>query len=177
MLRIELDDRADSAYAVRVQHGNSCKVANGLEPFAERLLTAWSSHLGWGMPDSLNVQSARPKLLDQVRAAIRLRHYSRRTEEAYVGWIRRYIVFHGKRHPLEMGAIEVAGFLSHLAERARVSASTQNQALCAVLFLYRHVLERTLEPLAGVAWAKRCSSYPWSSRRRKCRVSSIIFEA
>ena len=160
MLRIELDDRADSAYAVRVQHGNSCKVANGLEPFAERLLTAWSSHLGWGMPDPLNVQSARPKLLDQVRAAIRLRHYSRRTEEPYVGWIRRYIVFHGKRHPLEMGAIEVAGFLTHLAERARVSASTQNQALCAVLFLYRHVLERTLEPLAGVAWAKKMSHVP-----------------
>jgi integrase len=112
------------------------------------------------MAEPPNVESGRPKLLDQVRAAIRLRHYSRRTEESYVGWIRRYIVFHGKRHPSEMGAAEVAGFLTHLAERARVSASTQNQALCAILFLHRHVLERTLEPLAGVTWAKKMSHVP-----------------
>ena len=105
-------------------------------------------------------ERARPRLLDQVRAAIRLRHYSRRTEETYAGWIRRYIVFHGKRHPLEMGPLEVAGFLTHLAERANVAASTQNQALCALLFLYRHVLDRPLEPLAGVAWAKKGSHVP-----------------
>jgi len=112
------------------------------------------------MPEPRNAECGRPKLLDRVRAAIRLRHHSRRTEESYVGWIRRYILFHGKRHPLEMGAAQVAGLLTHLAERARVSASTQNQALCAVLFLYRHVLERTLEPLAGVAWAKKMSHVP-----------------
>jgi Phage integrase, N-terminal SAM-like domain len=77
------------------------------------------------------------KLLDQVRDAIRARHYSRRTEECYVGWIRRFIVFHGKRHPLEMGEAEMTTFLSALAIKARVSASTQNQALSALLFLPR----------------------------------------
>ncbi len=87
--------------------------------------------------------------MDAARAAIRLRHYSRRTEEAYVGWIRRYIVFHRKRHPREMRSPEVAAFLSHLAERGGVAASTQNQALCALLFLYRQVLDRPLGPLPG----------------------------
>ena len=70
------------------------------------------------------------QLLDQVRHAIRIRHYSRRTEEAYVGWIRRFIRFHGKRHPREMGEVEVTTFLSSLAVERRVSASTQNQAHC-----------------------------------------------
>ena len=70
-----------------------------------------------------------PKLLDQVRGAIRARHYSRRTEEAYVYWIRKYILFHGKRHPREMGAAQVTAFLTDLAVKAHVSASTQNQAL------------------------------------------------
>lgn len=79
---------------------------------------------------------ARPRLLDEVRGALRVRHYSRRTERAYVGWIRRYILFHGKRHPVDMGAEEVSRFLSFLAVGGRVSASTQNQALAAVLFLY-----------------------------------------
>ena len=98
--------------------------------------------------------------MDQVRSAVRLRHFSPRTEESYVGWIRRYIVFHRKRHPQEMGAAEVAVFLSHLAEHLHVSASTQNQAFCAVLFLYRHVLERPLAPLASVTWAKRGTHMP-----------------
>ena len=74
-----------------------------------------------------------PKLLDRVRQALRLRHYSRRTEESYVGWIRRFILFHGKRHPTDMGAAEITAFLTSLATRARVSASTQNQALSALL--------------------------------------------
>lgn len=75
-----------------------------------------------------------------VKAALRLKHYSRRTEEAYVSWIRRFILFHGKRHPKEMGPLEVKSFLTDLAVEKRVSASTQNQALCSVLFLYREVL-------------------------------------
>lgn len=112
------------------------------------------------MPDSQSRATGRPKLMDQVRAAIRLRHYSRRTEDSYASWIRRYVVFHGTRHPLEMGSAEVAMFLSHLAERANVSASTQNQALCALLFLYRQVLDRPLGPVAGVAWAKKGTSVP-----------------
>jgi hypothetical protein len=78
----------------------------------------------------------KPRLLDAVREAIRLRHYSRRTERAYVGWIRRYILFHGKRHPAGMGAEEVTRFLSALATDGRVTGSTQNQALAALLFLY-----------------------------------------
>jgi len=78
-----------------------------------------------------------PRLLDRVRTAIRTRHFSRRTEKAYVGWIRRFILFHDKRHPAEMRAPEVALFLSSLATQARVAASTQNQALSALLFLYR----------------------------------------
>src|SRR3989441_3949458 len=84
-----------------------------------------------------------PKLLDQVRQAIRLRHYSRRTEAAYVAWIRRFIVFHRKRHPRELGEREVTAFVSSLASRG-VSASTQNQALSAILFLYAVVLGQRL---------------------------------
>lgn len=77
-----------------------------------------------------------PRLLDQVRAAIRTRHYSLRTEQAYCHWIKRYILFHGKRHPLDMGAPEIEAFLSALATDRGVSTSTQNQALAAILFLY-----------------------------------------
>ena len=81
-----------------------------------------------------------PRLLEQVRAEIRARHYSRRTEDAYIHWIRRFIVFHGRRHPRELGAPEVSAFLIWLAVEQHVAASTQNQALSGVLFLYRHVL-------------------------------------
>ena len=81
----------------------------------------------------------KPRLLEIVRSALRLRHYSIRTERAYVGWIRRYIYFHGKRHPAAMGASEVSAFLSSLAVQGGVSASTQNQALAALLFLYGQV--------------------------------------
>jgi len=88
--------------------------------------------------------SPKPRLLDRVRAAIRARHYSRRTEEAYVAWIRRYIFFHGKRHPAEMGAPEILRFLTSLAVDRKVAASTQNQALSALLFLYRAVVSTTM---------------------------------
>ena len=81
-----------------------------------------------------------PRLLDQVRAAIRARHYSRRTEDAYVHWIRRFIVFHGRRHPQELGAADVTAFVTWLAVEQGVAGSTQNQALSGVLFLYREVL-------------------------------------
>jgi integron integrase len=98
--------------------------------------------------------------LDQVRQAIRLRHYSRRTEESYVAWIRKYVVFHGKRHPAELGASEVTAFLTGLATRERVSASTQNQALSALLFLYRHVLERELGALPPIVRARTPERLP-----------------
>jgi len=80
-------------------------------------------------------------LLDDVKSALRIRHYSLRTEESYVGWIKRFILFSGKRHPREMGEPEIQAFLEHLAVERRVSASTQNQALCALLFLYKEVLK------------------------------------
>ena len=85
---------------------------------------------------SMPAMQQRPrKLLDQVRDAIRLKHYAYRTEETYVQWIRRYILFHNKRHPQEMGKAEIEAFLTHLAVQGQVSASTQNQALSALLFL------------------------------------------
>jgi integrase-like protein len=86
------------------------------------------------------VDAPKPRLLDRVRAAIKTRHYSRRTQSAYVAWIRRYIVFHGRRHPAEMAAPEITRFLTALAVDGKVAASTQNQALSALLFLYREVL-------------------------------------
>jgi len=101
-----------------------------------------------------------PKLLDQVRERIRVRHYSLRTEDAYLHWIRRFIFFHGKRHPREMGGPEVEAFLSHLATEGRVAASTQNQALSALLFLYRDVLKVELPWLDGVVRAKRSQRVP-----------------
>ena len=104
---------------------------------------------------------ARPrKLLDRVRDAARVRHYSIRTETAYVGWARRYIVFHGVRHPDEMGSAEVVEFLSDLAVNGNVSASTQNQALAALLFLYREVLGRDLEGLDNAVRARSTRRLP-----------------
>jgi hypothetical protein len=83
---------------------------------------------------------AERKLLDEYRERLRVKHYSLRTEDAYLHWARRFIHFHGKRHPREMGGPEVEAFLSHLATEGRVASSTQNQALAAILFLYREVL-------------------------------------
>jgi integron integrase len=97
----------------------------------------------------------KPKLLDRVRAVARVRHLSIRTEQAYSDWIRRYILFHRKRHPAEMGEEEVRQFLSHLAVEGKVAASTQNVALCALLFLYRDVLGVELPYVGGMLRAKR----------------------
>jgi integron integrase len=99
-------------------------------------------------------------LLDQVRDRLRVKHYSMRTEDTYVQWIRRFIFFHGKKHPREMGGPQVEAFLSHLATDARVAASTQNQALSALLFLYREVLQVDLPWLDGVVRAKRPKHVP-----------------
>jgi integron integrase len=97
----------------------------------------------------------KPRLLDRVREVLRRRHYSIRTEQAYVAWIRRFILYHGKRHPQTMGAREVEAFLSHLAVARKVAASTQNQAFNALLFLYRDVLKQELGLLDDVERAKR----------------------
>jgi integron integrase len=100
------------------------------------------------------------KLLDQVRDAIRTRHYSLRTEEAYVNWVRRFILFHGKRHPKDMAGPEVAAFLTHLAVEGHVAASTQNQALSALLFLYREVLRKELDYPIDTVRAKESQHLP-----------------
>ena len=100
------------------------------------------------------------KLLDQVREAIQVKHYSIRTEQAYVNWIKRYILFHDKRHPREMGAAEIEAFLTHLAVDRNVAASTQNQALSALLFLYRQVLKQDLVGSIDSVRAKRPKRLP-----------------
>jgi integron integrase len=114
------------------------------------------------------------RLLDRVRDALALRHYSPRTADAYVGWIRRFVLFHARRHPSEMGAAEVTAFLSSLAMRGAVSASTQNQALAAILFLYSQVLERDLEFLADVVRAKRPARLPVVMTREE--VAAVLSE-
>lgn len=108
--------------------------------------------------------SSRPyrqgRLLDQVRWAIRRKHYSYRTEQAYLHWVKRFVLFHNKRHPREMGEREIGTFLTHLAVQRGVSASTQNQALNALLFLYKQVLERDIGLIEGVTRAKRSERIP-----------------
>ena len=100
------------------------------------------------------------KLLDQVRRTCRLRHLSLRTERAYVRWVQRYVRYHGLRHPLDLGEAEVKAYLTHLAADRSVAASTQNQALSALLFLYAHVLERPLADLGAIVRAKRPKRLP-----------------
>jgi integron integrase len=114
--------------------------------------------------------AAGPRLLDRLREAIRMRHYSRRTEKAYVGWVRRFVLFHGKRHPREMARAEVTAFLSHLAIQGRVSASTQNQALSALLFLYAQVLNQDIGWLADLVRAKRPARVPAVLTREEVRA-------
>jgi integron integrase len=110
---------------------------------------------------------AKPKLLELVRDKMRARHFSYRTEQAYVGWIKRFILYNGKRHPTDMGAPEVESFLTHLAVERHVSASTQNQALGAILFLYRNALELELPWLANVVRARKPVHVPVVLPRRE----------
>ena len=113
-----------------------------------------------------------PKLLDLLRDRLRLKHYSIRTETQYVQWVRRFILFHGKRHPQEMGAKEVEAFLTHLAVEGRVAAATQNQALSALLFLYRELLHINLPWLDEVVRAKRPARLPVVLTREE--VQSVL---
>lgn len=115
------------------------------------------------------VSPKKPTLLQDVRRSLRLKHYSIRTEEAYVQTIKRFILFHGKRHPAAMGAEEIRQYLSHLANQGNVSASTQNQALCALLFLYREVLGREMEFIDGIERAKRPQRVPTALTREEAR--------
>jgi integron integrase len=111
-----------------------------------------------------------PRLLDQVRATIRARHYSRRTEKAYVAWIRRFIVFHGRRHPRELGLDAITAFVNTLATTGNVAASTQNQALSALLFLYRDVLGSDMPWVENVVRARRPARLPVVLTRDEVRT-------
>jgi integron integrase len=111
-----------------------------------------------------------PKLIDQLTGALRTRHYSSRTEQAYVLWVKRYIRFHKMRHPKDMGAQEVNEFLTHLAVGEKVSSSTQNQALAAVLFLYRHVLGTAMGDLGDVVRARKSHHVPIVMTRAEARA-------
>ena len=111
---------------------------------------------------------SKPKLLDQVRHAIRLKNYSYRTEQTYVQWIRRFILYHDKRHPQEMGKAEVEAFLTHLAVERHVAASTQKQALSALIFLYQYVIQKPL-PYIEVLWAKKPRRLPVVLTKREVK--------
>lgn len=124
------------------------------------------------MSDATPQTTPQPKLLDQVRDRLRVKHYSIRTETQYLQWIRRFILFHGKRHPREMGAVEVEAFLTHLAVAGRVAAATQNQALSALLFLYREVLNIDLPWLDKVVRAKQPQRLPVVLTRQE--VTAIL---
>src|SRR5262245_46046440 len=116
----------------------------------------------------MDVQTG-PSLLAQLRRVLRVRHYSRRTEEAYVAWVRRFVKFCGMRHPRELGMGDVSRFLSGLAVEDRVSASTQNQALAAIVFLYRDVLDMPVGWLNAVVRAKRPARVPLVLTRDEVR--------
>jgi len=117
------------------------------------------------------------KLLDRMRRVIRVRHYSYRTEQAYVHWARRFILFHGKRHPSTLGKAEVEAYLTHLAVNRSVSPSTQNQALNAILFLYRHVLEIELPWLEEVVRATPRKRIPVVLSREEIRALFGLLQA
>ena len=113
---------------------------------------------------------AKPKLLDQLREALRVRHYSLRTEQTYCLWVKRVIFFHHVRHPAEMAEPEINAFLTYLAVKEKVSASTQNQALSALLFLYRHVFGREIGELGEVIRARKTKRLPVVMTREEAKA-------
>ena len=119
---------------------------------------------------SLSVMAGKPELLDQVQDVCRYKHYSIRTEQAYVDWIKRYIHFHGRRHPKELSAAHVRDFLTHLAVKGKVSASTQNQAFSALLFLYQQVLREEIGLIENVERAKTSRRVPVVFTREEARA-------
>ena len=118
------------------------------------------------IPPSSHPSTGKPKLLDQMREALRSRHYSLRTEQTYCHWAKRFIFFHHVRHPADMAEPEINAYLTHLAVKEKVSASTQNQALSALLFLYRHVLGRPIGDLGEVIRARKPTRLPVVGPRR-----------
>lgn len=118
----------------------------------------------------------KPKLLDVMQDKIRLKHYSIRTEQSYMQWVKRFIIYHNKRHPKDMGEKEITEFLTHLAARENVSSSTQNQALCAILFLYREVLQQDVGWLDDIERAKRPKRLPVVFTREEVRKILLRLE-
>jgi site-specific recombinase XerD len=115
-----------------------------------------------------------PRLLDQVRNVIRCKHYSIRTEQSYLDWIRRYIYFHNKQHPKDMGEPHISGYLTHLAVDRKVASSTQNQALCALVFLYREVLKKDIGEFENLIRAKKPQKLPVVFTREE--VKQILYD-
>jgi integrase len=149
----------------------------------------WAGWVRPGPGSAIDSSSERkpPRLLDQLRQALRVRHLSRRTEDAYVEWARRFILFHGKRHPSPLGSEAIAAFLNHLAVDREVAGSTQNQALNALVFLYRYVLRRDPKHLEGLIRARGSRRLPVvlsqseahvvlaRLRRAECLVASLLY--
>jgi integron integrase len=123
-----------------------------------------------GRQQAVTGREAKPKLLDQLREALRSRHYSHRTEQTYCHWVKRFIYFHNVRHPSEMGEPEINAFLTHLAVKEKVSASTQNQALSALLFVYRHLLGREMGDLGEVIRARKPTRLPVVMTREEVKA-------
>ena len=160
MKRLQVENRVtfefgNSHMMNRFDRTNGTEKTGGNKPDSKKTFAAIA---GQNLPES--APSGKPRLLDELRERLRAEYYSIRTEEAYLGWIRRFILFHGKRHPQDMGGTEVAGFLSHLANKGQVSPSTQNQAFSALLFLYRDFLQRPLDDLGPVDRATRSRKVP-----------------
>ncbi|WP_323539598.1 integron integrase [Xanthomonas campestris] len=146
-----------NSYSITV----TCRIAaDNLGVDASCVIRRLSRRMSYTRDDAGVMTRLTPKLLDQVRGRLRLRHYSLRTEQAYVGWIRRFILANGKRHPAQMGQAEVEAFLTDLATRGQVSAGTQNQALAALLFLYREILGLELPWMENLVRAKRPRRIP-----------------
>ena len=121
-------------------------------------------------PRIVPASAQKPKLLDRLCEALRARHYSRRTEQTYCHWVKRFIFFHNVRHPAEMAEPEINAFLTHLAVKEKVSASTQNQALSALLFLYRYVLSREIGDLGEVIRARKPRHMPVVMTREEVKA-------
>lgn len=114
-------------------------------------------------------ETPKPRLLDQLRYVIRCKHYSIRTEHTYVEWVKRFIYFHDRKHPKDLGESNISAFLTHLAVERKVSSSTQNQALCAIVFLYKNVIKKEIGELDDLIRAKRPSKLPIVFTREEVR--------
>jgi len=118
----------------------------------------------------VNTGQSKPKLLDEVRKTLRTAHYSKSTEESYTSWIKQFIIFNNKRHPLELGADEIKNFISYLANEKQVASSTQNQALNAILYLYKNVLKKEIKFVDGLSYVKRIKHLPTVFSREEAQI-------